>query len=48
MNGIDSGDLFFIKYDCLETVDPLEMIKCYVLTIPLLDEEGFGAMEEGF
>lgn len=39
MNSIDSGDLFFIKYDCLETLSPLEMVKCYRLTIPLLDEE---------
>ena len=39
MHGIDSGDLFFVKYDCLETLDPMEMIKCYKLTIPLLDEE---------
>ena len=39
MSGIDSGDLFFIKYDCMETLDPIEMVKCYKLTIPLLDEE---------
>lgn len=38
MNSIDSGDLFFVKYECKECLNVNDMLKCYWLTLPLLDE----------